>query len=383
MVGRLRSSLEIRTSGNRWFNNNPGGATGAGQVTTGFHTCSDTTGPGDCGPLDISSVSTSGGVINRFNTGAFSSQFRDYLCDWLRSTGNGPHLGVSGEPNDITLSNEGAARTNPSRPYVDVPANVLDIGTAPTTLANNIRDLRRRGVPRRAPPRPSKRELLRGGGEAWLTYQFMIRPIVGDIVKLMSASQQVHNRVQEINRLFHGTGLRRTVSIYSGSTAQKSNITVQSVGTLISRTFDIVTTVDSWVHCRWKPETECGLRPPPRQIQAWAGRSVYGITIDLSTLWELTPWSWLADWFGDVGTYLKASRNIVPARLTDVACMTHRRTLYSCDSFASSDTTMSSIRKIREQKSRRIGFLSPLNAHFNFLNGSQMGILAAVGATRS
>jgi hypothetical protein len=381
VVGRLRSNNEIRVSGNRWFNNNPGAATGAGQIITGFGTCSDTTGPGDCGPLDINTVVTSGGVINKFNSGAFSSQFRDYICDWLRSTGNGPHLGVTGEPNDLTLSNEGAARTNPSRPYVDVPANILDIGTAPTRLANDIRDLRRR-LPRRAPPRPSKRELARGGGEAWLTYQFMIRPIVTDIVKMQRASQMVHRRVQEINRLFHGTGLRRTVATFAGSSSQKSSITVQSVGTLISRVFDIQTTVETRVHCRWKPSTECGLRPSPREIQAWAGRSVYGITIDLSTLWEITPWSWLADWFGDIGTYFKATRNIVPARLTDVCPMTHRRTVYSCDGFASSDTIMTPIRKVRELKSRRIGFLSPLNAHLNFLNGSQMGILAAVGATR-
>jgi len=382
VVARTRSSPIQSVSGPRWFNNNyPGSITGAGSITTGSHTCGDQTGSGDCAPFSVHKHYSSGGIINKFSTGAFSSQFRDYLCDWLRNTANGGHLNVEGTPSDLSAANSAAARSNPSRPYVDVPVNILDIKARPKQIMDDILDMRRRGFWRR-PPRPSPRELARGGGSAWLQYNFMIAPIVGDIVKLARGADQVSRRVDEINRLHHGHGIRRTLPVFAGSAHQQISQTVQSVGTVISRTFDVETLLLKRVHCRWKPERP-GLEPAPRQVREWANRSVYGLTVDLSTLWELTPWSWLADWFGDVGTYLKASRNIIPAVLTDCCPMTHLRTTWSCGGGQlSAETSITPIRKVREQKSRIRTSLAPV-AHLNFLNGHQMGILASIAATRS
>jgi hypothetical protein len=61
--------------------------------------------------------------------------------------------------------------------------------------------------------------------------------------------------------------------------------------------------------------------------------------------------------------------------------MTHIRTTYACPGFQTATTTMTPIKMVREEKHRSIGFLAP-TAHLNFLSGRQMGILAAVGASR-
>lgn len=380
MVARSRSRVYTRASGGRWVNNNPSVVIGAGMIPTELAICNDQVDVNDCFPLEIEKRSTSGGDISKYSTGAFSSQFRNYPCDWLRTMSNGYHLGVSGVPSNVEVSTSTAARTNPSRPYVDVPVNILDIRSSPLRIRQDIVDMMGKGH-RRAPPRPSNRDLRRGAGDAWLQYQFLIAPIVGDIVRLASAVEQIDRRVEEINRLYTGHGIRRTVTCFSGSSQSQINQTVQSAGTVISRQFNVNTSVTRRCHIRWKPTNRCGLNPSPRQVNAWAGRSVYGITIDASTLWELTPWSWLADYFGNVGTYLKASRNIIPARVVGVHPMTHTKTTWECQGTQITDGSFSGIRLVRESKQRYTSFVAPY-AHFGFLNASQMGILAALIASR-
>lgn len=381
MALRQRRSRNGRANGTWWFNNNPSGINGGGLTLSEYANCDDWTGLGDCAPFSVDSRSTSGGVINKFSNGVTDSQFRDYIADWLGNIANGGHLFVSGVPSNAQASTSAVARTNPSRPYVDVPVNILDIREKPRRILEDIQDLRRRGF-WRAPPRPSPRDLRRGVGNAWLQYQFMIAPIVGDIVKLANATDQINRRIKAINQLFHGHGIRRTVSTFDGSAQLVQNQTVQSAGVFINVQFTANTSVIQKVHTRWSPTTECGLQPSPEQVRAWAVRAVMGLTVDLSTIWEITPWSWLADWFSDVGTFLKASRNIIPAQLTGVYPMTHFATRWNCADFISPPVSMSGISVKSELKNRVQGFVAPTFAGLNFLSGNQMGILAALVASR-
>lgn len=386
MPGRNRSRIYTRTSG-PMKNNLTGALSGAGVVNSTIQTCQDVTGYGDCFGLIINSIDIQGGVLNWANPNTFGSSFSNYIVDGIRNTSFGDHLVVTGVPSDVDASTSAVARTNPSRPYVDVPVNILDIKSAPSRVLREISSMRSRGF-WRAPPRPSKRELARGGGQAWLQYQFGIAPIVGDIVKMQRAVEMVDNRVNEINRLFDSPrGLRRTVTVFNGSAnAKNTNTYLQSAGTIIVPIFDIRTIVQKRVHVRWGPQQRCGIPPTPQQRREWAVRSVLGLTVDLSTLWELTPWSWLVDYFGNVGTYLKTTRNIVPARLIGVWPMTHTTTTWECPGFSALANgtlrSMTPVRSIRQRKSRSSSFASPV-AHFNFLSGSQMGILAALAASRS
>jgi hypothetical protein len=385
MVGRTRNRVFTATSG-PMKNNLTGALSGHGQINRTSQTCQDVTGYGDCFGLIINSISIEGGVINWPNPNTFGSSFTNYIADGLRNLAFGDHIGVSGVPGDVEASTIAAARTNPSRPHVDVPASVLDIHLAPGRIRDHLRDLAsRQGW--RMPPRPSARELARGGGQAWLRYNFGIAPIVSDIVRMQQAHNVVDDRVKEIDRLYSSNGLRRTVTVFSGSAnAVSSSSVLQSAGTFIQPRFDICTAVTKRVHIRWAPQSRTGIPPSPEQRRAWAVRAALGLTVDASTLWELVPWSWLADYFGNVGTYLKATRNIIPARLIGVYPMTHTRTVWECPAVSNIQNgvlrSMTPVRSVRERKSRTSSFIAPL-AHFNFLDGRQMGILAAVAAARS
>jgi len=105
--------------------------------------------------------------------------------------------------------------------------------------------------------------------------------------------------------------------------------------------------------------------------------------LDFATLWEAMPWSWLIDWGSNVGDYLKAHRNIVPAELQSVSLMEHSVTqAHIPASVIGGDLWISQIDVMKETKTRRKVIVAP-TAHFPFLTGNQLGILASLAITRT
>jgi len=360
MPGRFResSSVVFKNFGGRF-----GDTWGGGNVWSGFHSCSDVVGSGDNAPLNVYHETVQGGRINKPNVGFFSSWFTDYRCDLLDTNHTFDHLGVIGDPFDVDVATQAAARTNPSRPYVDVPTNVLQLGE----LAHLIRD--------------TGRSFIRGMGNNNLMYQFGVYPLVNDIVKMVRFADQVDRRVSFIHRLQSQHGLRRTTSHGSFASSEKVNRFIQSQGLLIREDFDVSTTISIKAHCRWLPGGDLSSLSSPSEVRALATRAALGMTIDNSTLWELIPWTWLIDWGTNIGQYFSANRNIIPATLSDVAVMRHTRTVAQWPGKAEDDWSCSGIQYIRENKTRATSFVAP-TAHFPFLSGNQMGIVASLAVTR-
>jgi len=111
-----------------------------------------------------------------------------------------------------------------------------------------------------------------------------------------------------------------------------------------------------------------------------------GLTVDLSTVWQIMPWSWLVDWGGNLGTFLKANRNIIPAQLTQCCVMLHTLTEWDSPGLSgiknSTPYSLEPIKIQRESKTRTS--VSPsVTAQFPFLSGNQVGILASLATTRA
>lgn len=365
MPGRDRSSVSqrykgiFRRFGINWVN--------GGFTFGGMNSCGDVVGAGDNAPFSVSHVNFEGGVLNKPDTGFFASSFFDYVVDVLGNSNEFPHIGIDGDINNVEAATRGAAATNPSRPYVDIPVNLLELGEL-----SRLWQVQGRGLFDTS---------LRSNAQANLRYQYGIRPLVGDLTKLINFQGVVHNRVKEIERLVSSKGLRRTTGVFSGSGNTKYFRVLQSDGIYADGTFDGVTTLDVRVHCRWLPTNVPALHAP-NAMRDLARRAVLGLTLDQSTLWEAMPWSWLIDWCSNVGDFFKSQRNIIPATLSDLSVMRHTRTQYSLPAWSSGDATISSINAIRENKTRATSFVAP-TAHIPFLNGSQMGILASLAVTRS
>jgi len=338
-----------------------GGSLAAGgnySVSGGHAYCADITGPGDCTPLHIETLNISGGRVNQFNDP--NNYWDNYLVDWLETTTFSHLPSEFGQDQfDVDYATQAVARSNPSRPYVDIPVNVLELGDIARTI-------RREGL-NILNPRVAGRQNLR--------YQFGIAPLVGDLVRLTQFQDQVNHRIREMDRLAGPTGLRRTMNVGSWSTNASYSRVMQSNQYFWTDIVRQTTRQQVRAHVRWNAAYS------PNQLtaadrQRLAMRSVLGLTIDNSTLWEAMPWSWLIDWCSNVGQFIATTRNIIPATLSGVHIM--RETI---SRFETTGGTNSPIRVDLHTKTRAPSFVAPI-AHFPFLSGGQMGILASLAVTR-
>lgn len=367
MPGRDRLSNSSRFKG---YTGRFGSFSGGYDVLSAVHSCSDVVGSGDNAPLHVHHVTSDGGVLNKPNTGFFSSWFDNYVADVLDNLDNFDHLGIVDDISNVDAATQAAARTNPSRPYVDVPADILqlhELADLVHTRGNAILD--------------GKNDITRRVGNENLRIQFGFLPVWRDAVNLFNFHEQVNRRVDEIKRLKQQGGLRRTVGIGSYSNSGTNSLFVQTSNTFIRGDFDVSTTLDIRAHCRWLPDDAQNVLSSPASIRALARRAVTGGTLDASTVWQIMPWSWLLDWCGTVGQYFAAHRNIIPATLSDVAVMRHTRTSWAWPGAAFDDVTCTPIRVTREDKTRATSFVAPV-AHLPFLSANQLGILASLFATR-
>jgi hypothetical protein len=255
-----------------------------------------------------------------------------------------------------------AARTNPSRPVVDVPVLIAELGDVPKLI------------------RLAGRTIYGKAGSAYLSWQFGWAPLLGDLNKLLDFGSHVSNRVQEIKRLNSRGGLKRRIG-----PVNHENV-LQSTGWGVSETKNGWVSVYSrretrrkqWATARWR-STVPNISEAHAQILAT--RSTLGLDLTMSTVWEALPWSWMADWFGNVGDYLMGSRNTVPAQLVSCCVMTHTRTemrhvLVNLPSGASYDPPWWDVDdKVRSPS------LPSVTASVPFLDPGRLAIVAALTGT--
>lgn len=338
---------------------------GGNNVTVLAESVSDWDGEGDNLTFDVSRRSYQGGVIHSQPQGNdyYTTYFDNYICEAVQYQNVFvPVSSFPGELSKTAYATMTAARTNPSRPYVDVPVNVLEL----TEIVGLLRN--------------AGNTVIKKAANNYLKYNFAIKPIVSDLFKLTQFQAQVDKRVQEIIRLKGERGLRRTIHLARlGRYDLVQDIALQSQGTLIVRDLHRYASREIRGHARWLPAAAVE-HLSQREMSALARRAVLGLTVDFATAWERIPWSWLVDWSGTLGAYLMAQRNIIPAVLSQVSIMTTTRTRYSRGKFtAGSSPThhVSPLDVLLETKKRELVAVAP-TAHLPFLSARQLGILASL-----
>jgi hypothetical protein len=348
-------------------------AAGGDYTVEGGHAyCADIVGLGDCAPFHTNKLQIDGGRVNVINDP--NNYWENYRVDWL-DVASFSHLAADFGTDrlDVDYATQAAARTNPSRPYVDIPVNILELGDV-------ISMIRHRGIgiitnANELISTNRTHRHIRNAGRTNLLYQFGIAPLVGDLVKVANFQEQVQNRIRELDRLSSPRGLRRTIALGGWSTQASYDRVMQSHQYYWTDQVRQTTVQIVRAHLRWFPDGSYGsLSTSDRQRLAL--RSVLGLTGDLATLWEIIPWSWLIDWGSNVGQFFGATRNIIPATLSGVHIM--RETL---SRFETSGGINSPIRVSLHSKSRNPSFIAPV-AHFPFLTAGQMGILGSLAVTR-
>lgn len=326
--------------------------------------CEDASPSSGGGPLDIRHITTSG-------TYALNGRPDSWTVTNQRQASAWPMIGVVANtfaaelpvvgPSDAFLSAQLVSLTNPSRPVVDVPVFVAELGDIPKLFAQ------------------ATGSLVKKVAKGHLTANFALRPLLADLLDMLDNAKNINDRMKELNAL-QRKGLSRTRNLWSGSNSSFDTLSVSSspiwCGVTMRRTK--MTTVKVWGHVKWKPD---GSFPTTDDAMLRAAyRAIYGLTIDLSTAWELIPFSWLIDYFSNLGDLLKGSRNVVGASHGPSLIMRHTRTEASGLIISSSFSGIKggSAKQIRELKQRGGVSVPAVSASLSALSGRQLSNLGAL-----
>lgn len=272
--------------------------------------------------------------------------------------------------NDASDRTKALARMNPSRAVVDVPGFIAELRELPSLLKS------------------CGKTLLKGGANAFLSYQYGWKPLISDLHNLMDFQRHVMKREIELRNLYGKGGLRRTFQLSTDMATQIShNVTIQSaLYILTSRDYTIETSRRRWATSRWEPVVS-KIPKTDHELHNLAVRAVYGLSAELSTAWNLIPWSWLIDWFSSTGDFFDAARNVVGATCSSCCTMQHTKSIHRLQGtqIGTGGFTVAKMPNpviIVEQKSRAFGTSPSITADLPFLSGTQMSILGALGIQR-
>lgn len=187
------------------------------------------------------------------------------------------------------------AASNPSAPITDVPVLAAELGDIPKLLFIGGRNL------------------IEKGASLNLKYNFEIKPLVQDTFSILQFVSNVKGRLKELQEL-QKSGVKKAKAAVEHRTRE-----IHQNGILLNTAGGVFITADErikydsrkWGYSTWSVD---GSFPITSQgMLSAAFRSAYGLHIDFATVWNVIPWTWLIDWFANIGAILDANRNIVGA----------------------------------------------------------------------
>jgi hypothetical protein len=290
---------------------------------------------------------------------------------------------LSGVPGFTELVTKAGKITNPSRPYISLPVIIGELRDVPRMIRHAGRFLN--GTAWKHTSGLSAAKELASEN---LAIQFGWAPIVSDLAKAIRFTEAYDRRVNELNRLYSGRGLGRRVKLGSWSTTGSVVIPAYTAAGL---NFTIPcqqkSTMEAWATIRWSPTTALTKPKSPDDVK----NLMKGLTLHnvITTAWELLPWSWLIDYFSNVGDFLSLTNNSLLAEVKQGALMRHYVYARTWGKYVATQSGqkvyLEGGHSKRERKYRHPFGASDfgITASFQILSGKQLSILGSLALLRS
>jgi hypothetical protein len=351
---------------------------------------------------------------------------RNLTWEYFGSTWSGHALGVIGpasapptppQPSNFTSHRieadshyaTGVARTRPGAPVASLSQFLIELRDLPSTpLKQAWKSIGRSRVPIQQLPKLLRARLneFRSLGSEYLNIEFGWKPFVSDLRKMYYLWQTIDRRMAQIIRN-NGRLVRRKATLKEDrSTSQ----TVTQYGYPFANVFGappgwtsgstrLTTTVQTYekvwfssAYQYWIPDVSSS------QWNARARLALFGALPTPELLWEVLPWSWLVDWFSNVGDVVSnVSPNAVENCITRWAFVmrhTLQRTERKAEVAWSPNVYLpyvnvpggafnfSSVTETEDKVRSGSGNPFGLNVQLGSLTGRQLAILAALGVSR-
>jgi hypothetical protein len=206
----------------------------------------------------------------------------------------------AGMPDATTSVTKVAAKTNPGRANLSVPVFIAELKDLPHMIrgqGDNI--LRKKSAARRRPNQSSVP-----------TEQFGWSSLFRDLGSLLDFTAYVDKRVVELKSLYSSGGLKVGAKVWANSLEfEESSIPFNTVEANVYGTRTRTCIARRWASVRWRPTFPPPSVPTDAELLQKARFAVHGWRINPADAWELIPWSWLIDYFSNVGDVLNTTGN--------------------------------------------------------------------------
>jgi hypothetical protein len=363
---------------------------------SGLETCTDVNdSSGGDNPLFIKKLASHSGVVNGKIGSAYEAT--NVLHTWDFSTHGYP----IGWPSDAVAQTAVLSRANPSKPVLDVvqflgelkdvPHMVLQLGNFLKWLnrPRNTRFVDSKGMGLMTDQQWSQHfgSVPRWAGEIYLNWKFGFEPLISDLLKLFDFTEAVDRRIEELNGIFSGKGLRKKVKVAEHMLTWDLNdqYVSDAYQTTCKVNLKITETFEKWGTVTYSP-TQATPHLFGSEQRDLARSLVFGQNLSISTIWELLPWTWLIDWFSNTGDFLSATRNTLGLSASNVCIMEHFTRKAEFNGFSRNDfgaTYKANPSDLLDTKSRVVmGSLPQLGLRLGFLSLDQMSILSSLQVSK-
>lgn len=195
-------------------------------------------------------------------------------------------------------------RHKPGRPLVDVGQFIGELRQLPSLPLKIGAHLRT------ALTGKSRSKDYMNLGSEYLNVEFGWKPFIKDVIDMLSFNSKIDARLAQLKR-DNGKQVRRkgsvsgseSTSITQGTGYLYPSLTNDFHPTSLTGDMTVTTTISTKVSFAagfryWIPNIDS----PAKQRELV--RQMLGLRLTPGLLWELTPWSWLIDWFSSIGPVL-------------------------------------------------------------------------------
>lgn len=288
-------------------------------------------------------------------------------------------------PTDNQALSEGLARTNPNRADVDLPVFLFELREIPRMLkdwGDDVLTLMERATYRKQ----SLSEIPLWLARKQLETGFGLNPLLSDTAKLLHFVKSVESRFNRLRNM--GNGLSVASATVWQDSSDPSNW-IESYTTALYYDFNRIryryrTDRRWWTSTNWKSLVDL----PSTDMDRYklAVRLALGLDISFATLWEAMPWSWLIDWFSNLGDIFNANRQGLPVSHSGSCLMKHTTTSIRSWEWVtrqSGNTYTLTFPPLSEAKERVVtGEVVYPEFDLPVLSGDQLSILFSLGIVR-
>jgi hypothetical protein len=279
--------------------------------------------------------------------------------------------------------NQALAKINPNTPVVSLPNFLFELKEFPSMLrglGTVLRDGRRRDDAR---PELEGYQASDIPG-AYLAWQFGWAPLLSDVNKLINLAEHISNDAKRFERIAQTRSTGGVLQNVTSHTTLTPTVVVAGLQIQGLRT----TKTKVWFSAHWS------LTSTVPQFDADGAFSQYkralGFNQPATAIWNAIPWSFLVDYFADVGSFLEASEGMMGYSPTTMCIMMHTESS-TTDIHASrmpAGGQLSEVSQLKGYEKRREKFLSPtakltLNSHPLTSRLGVLGALATAGALKT